>query len=69
MRPEHRSLLRSLFNVTCASISIWIASHAFYWLAQASPGQTLALSHLIGPLFVLAAVYILDQQLADCLRT
>ena len=59
MRPEHRSLLRSLFNVTSVSISIWIASQAFYWLAQASPGQTLALSHLVGPLFALAALYFL----------
>ena len=52
MRPEHRSLLRSLFNVTSVSISIWIASQAFYWLADASPGQTLALSRLVGPLLV-----------------
>lgn len=59
MRPEHRSLLRSLFNVTSVSISIWIASQAFYWLANASPGQTLALSRLVGPLFVLAALYFL----------
>ena len=59
MRPEHRSLLRSLFNVTSVSISIWIASQAFYWLAQASPGQTLALSHLVGPLFAFAALYFL----------
>ena len=59
MRPEHRSLLRSLFNVTSVSISIWIASQAFYWLAHASPGQTLALSRLVGPLLVLAALYFL----------
>jgi putative nucleotidyltransferase with HDIG domain len=59
MRPEHRSLLRSLFNVTSVALSIWIAAHAFYWLAQASPGQTLALSRLVGPLFALAALYFL----------
>ena len=67
MRPEHRSLLRSLFNVTSVALSIWVAAHAFYWLAQASPGQTLALSQLVGPLFALAALY-LDQQLADRFR-
>ena len=38
MRPEHRSLLRSLFNVTSVALSIWIASHTFYWLTQATPG-------------------------------
>jgi putative nucleotidyltransferase with HDIG domain len=61
MRPEHRTLLRSLFNVTSVSISIWIASHAFFWMAQASPGQALALSRLIGPLFALAALYFLTN--------
>ena len=59
MRPEHRSLLRSLFNVTSVALSIWVAAHAFYWLAQASPGQTLVLSQLVGPLFALAALYFL----------
>ena len=59
MRPEHRSLLRSLFNVTSVALSIWIASHAFYWLAQATPGEPLSLSRLVGPLFVLASLYFL----------
>jgi putative nucleotidyltransferase with HDIG domain len=59
MRPEHRSLLRSLFNVTSVSLSIWVAAEVFYWLAQAAPGQELALSRLVGPLFVLAALYFL----------
>jgi putative nucleotidyltransferase with HDIG domain len=59
MRPEHRSLLRSLFNITSVAISIWVASHTFYWLAQAAPGQALVLSQLVGPLFALAALYFL----------
>jgi putative nucleotidyltransferase with HDIG domain len=59
MRPEHRSLLRSLFNVTSVALSIWVASHTFYWLAQATPGEPLALSRLVGPLFVLASLYFL----------
>jgi putative nucleotidyltransferase with HDIG domain len=59
MRPEHRSLLRSLFNVTSVALSIWVASNVFYSLAQATPGQELALSRLVGPLFVLAALYFL----------
>jgi putative nucleotidyltransferase with HDIG domain len=59
MRPEHRSLLRSLFNLASVALSIWVASHTFYWLAQASPGEPLALSRLVGPLFALAALYFL----------
>jgi putative nucleotidyltransferase with HDIG domain len=59
MRPEHRSLLRSLFNLATVSLSIWTASRAFFWLAGAEPGSTLPLSHLVGPLFMLAALYFL----------
>ena len=59
MRPEHRSLFRSLFNLASAALSIWTASRVFYWLAGATPGDPLPLSQLIGPLFVLAALYFL----------
>ncbi|HLG58014.1 MAG TPA: HD domain-containing phosphohydrolase [Vicinamibacterales bacterium] len=59
MRPEHRSLLRSLFNLASVALSIWIASQVFFWLANATPGQVLALSQLVGPLFALAALYFL----------
>jgi putative nucleotidyltransferase with HDIG domain len=59
MRPEHRSLLRSLFNLASVALSIWVASHAFYWLAGTVPGQNLPLSRLVVPLFALAALYFL----------
>ena len=59
MRPEHRSLLRSLFNVTSVALSIWIASHASIGSRKLRQGKTLALSQLVGPLFALAALYFL----------
>ena len=59
MRPEHRSLVRSLFNLSSAAIAIWTASHVFYWLADAAPGEPLQLSVLLVPLFALAALYFL----------
>lgn len=59
MRPEHRSLFRSLFNLSSVALSIWVASHAFYWLAGNAPGENLPLSLLVVPLFVLAALYFL----------
>ena len=59
MRPEHRSLLRSLFNLATVALSIWLASHAFYWLAGTEPGENLPLSQLVVPLFALAALYFL----------
>ena len=59
MRPENRSLLRSLFNLATVSVSIWTASHVFFWLAGAIPGNPLPLSQLVGPLFALAALYFL----------
>jgi putative nucleotidyltransferase with HDIG domain len=59
MRPEHRSLVRSLFNLATVALSIWVASHAFYWLAGAPPGESLPLSRLVVPLFALAALYFL----------
>ena len=59
MRPEHRSLLRSLFNLASVALSIWLASHAFYWLAGTATGENPPLSHLVVPLFALAALYFL----------
>jgi putative nucleotidyltransferase with HDIG domain len=59
MRPEHRSIVRSLFNLATVALSIWVASHAYYWLAGSVPGENLPLSQLALPLFVLAALYFL----------
>lgn len=56
---------RVLFNMAAPSLAIWIASHAFYFLAGIEP-----LSHsprpilpLLGPLAVLALVYFLLNSL------
>src|SRR5687767_4229900 len=59
-RREHRSLFRSFYNLSVASISLWAASTIFYWLigAMPKPGE-LILTQLIGPLFILAGVYFL----------
>ena len=59
MRPEHRSILRSLFNLATVALSIWVASHAFYWLAGTLPARIFLLSQLVVPLFALAALYFL----------
>ena len=59
MRPEHRSIVRSLFNLATVALSIWVASQAYYTLAGSDPGQNLPLSQLAVPLFVLAALYFL----------
>jgi putative nucleotidyltransferase with HDIG domain len=60
MRREYRSVLRTTYNLSVASLSLWIASTAFYWLTDGipSPGK-LVLTDLLGPLFVLAATYFL----------
>ena len=56
----NRSLLQSFFNLSATALAIWTASHTFYWLAGVSPGgQSLVLTSLLGPLFVLAAMYFL----------
>jgi putative nucleotidyltransferase with HDIG domain len=54
-----RSLLQSLFNLSATALAIWTASHAFYWLAGAQVGERLVLTSLLGPLFVLAALYFI----------
>ena len=59
MRPEHRSILRSLFNLASVALAIWVASNAFYLLAGTAPGENLPLSQHAVPLFALAALYFL----------
>jgi putative nucleotidyltransferase with HDIG domain len=59
MRPEHRSFVRSLFNLATVALSIWVASHSYYYLAGTHPGENLPLSQLVVPLFVLASLYFL----------
>jgi putative nucleotidyltransferase with HDIG domain len=60
MRRENRSLFRSTFNLSTASLSIWTAATIFFWLSEITPGpQTFDLTHLLWPLFILAASYFL----------
>ena len=58
MQRQHRSVFRLLYNLAVASISLWVASTIFYWLVGEMPTDgRLVLTHLLAPLFVLAAVY------------
>ena len=60
MRRENRSAFRYLFNVSVASLSIWIASTVFHWMVGELPGSgEFVLTPLLAPLFVLASVYFL----------
>jgi putative nucleotidyltransferase with HDIG domain len=60
MRREHRSVFRSLYNLAVASLSLWTASTIFYSLVGDMPlSGRLILTDLLGPLFILAAVYFL----------
>jgi putative nucleotidyltransferase with HDIG domain len=57
---SRRSLLQSAFNLSATALGIWLASHTFYWLAGIQAGQrNLIITSLLGPLFILAALYFL----------
>ncbi len=61
LKQRSQSPARVLFNMAAPSVAIWIASHAFYFLAQIEP---LALSPrpilpLLVPLLTLAVLYFL----------
>jgi putative nucleotidyltransferase with HDIG domain len=60
MRPENRSVFRSAFNLSVASLSLWTAGTIFHSVAGnlPTPGE-LQLTALLWPLFLLAAVYFL----------
>ena len=54
--------LRSMFNVATATIAVWLAATAFFWLAQVEPGDIDRLRPLatrLWQLFALASVYFL----------
>jgi putative nucleotidyltransferase with HDIG domain len=58
MQRQFRSFFRLLYNLAVASISLWVASTVFYWLVGDMPtAGRLVLTDLLGPLFVLAAIY------------
>jgi putative nucleotidyltransferase with HDIG domain len=60
MRRENRSIFRSLFNVSVASGSIWIAATTFYALTGPLPGPgVFVLTKYLGPLLLLAGLYFL----------
>lgn len=57
---SRRPLLQSLFNISTTALAISVAAHTFYWLAGIpAGGQAFVPSRLLGPLFVLAALYFL----------
>lgn len=58
MQRQNRSIFRVLYNLAVATVSLWVASTLFYWLVGDMPTEGhLVLTRLLGPLFVLAAVY------------
>lgn len=62
LRRDHRSPLRSLFNLAAVALSIWIAASSFFWLAGITPGRIadiLPLERYLWQLFTLAATYFL----------
>jgi len=57
---SRRPLLQSVFNVSTTALAISIAAYTFYWLAGVpAGGRELVPSKMLGPLFVLAALYFL----------
>jgi putative nucleotidyltransferase with HDIG domain len=60
MRRANRSVFRSAFNLSVASLSIWVASTVFHRIADPLPTPPdVSLSTLLGPLAVLAGLYFL----------
>lgn len=60
LRPDPRSTLRTLFNLSSAALAIWLASHVFYMMGKMTPiTGDLDLPRLAWPLFTLAALYFL----------
>jgi len=61
LRSEYLSKepVRIVFNLTSASTSIWVASQAFFWLANIPPlhEQSVRLPEIFLPLIALVAVY------------
>src|SRR5213593_1614887 len=37
LRPDPRSTLRTLFNLSSAALAIWLASHVFYMMGKMTP--------------------------------
>jgi putative nucleotidyltransferase with HDIG domain len=60
MRRENRSIFRSLFNISVASGSIWVAATTFYAITGPLPGPgVFVLTKYLGPLLLLAGLYFL----------
>ncbi len=61
LKQRSRRPSRVLFNVAAPSVAIWIASHAFYALADIQPLATKSqpILTLVGPLLALAILYFL----------
>jgi diguanylate cyclase (GGDEF)-like protein/putative nucleotidyltransferase with HDIG domain len=65
LKQRSRRASRVLFNVAAPSVAIWIASHAFYFLANIEPlaGSPRPVLQLLGPLVALAVLYFLLNSL------
>ena len=61
LRQRSRRTSRVLFNVAAPSVAIWVASHAFYLLADIEPltRSQRPILPLLGPLVALAVLYFL----------
>jgi diguanylate cyclase (GGDEF)-like protein/putative nucleotidyltransferase with HDIG domain len=61
LRQASRRPSRILFNMSAPSIAIWMAAHAFYWMAHVQPLVITPrpILTLLLPLFALAALYFL----------
>lgn len=61
LKQRSRRTSRVLFNVAAPSVAIWIASHAFYFLADIEPltRSPRPILPLLGPLVALAVLYFL----------
>jgi diguanylate cyclase (GGDEF)-like protein/putative nucleotidyltransferase with HDIG domain len=65
LKQRSRRPSRVLFNVAAPSVAIWIASHAFYFLAGIEPlaRSPRPVLQLLGPLVALAVLYFLLNSL------
>jgi diguanylate cyclase (GGDEF)-like protein/putative nucleotidyltransferase with HDIG domain len=62
LKPRSKRATRILFNVAAPSVSVWLAAHTFYWLADTQPlaqQNHQSILTLVVPLLALAVSYFL----------
>src|SRR5262249_12206932 len=57
MKHDARSSIRSLFNLSAVALSIWVASHTFFFMLGVASAAGLGLQRIAWPLAVLATIY------------